>query len=60
MRCEYIEEEVYQVNQEASKLSRSSDHFRSLRPGSITTRPNFRRSDENKFRYGNRMDHQVL
>lgn len=60
MRCDYAEEEAYELNREASKLSRSSDHFRSLRPGSNTTHANFRRSDESKNRYRKRIDHQVL
>ncbi|XP_021766758.1 uncharacterized protein LOC110731224 [Chenopodium quinoa] len=60
IRCDYIEEEAYEVNQEANKLSRSSDHYRGLRPGNNTTRANFRRSDENRYRYGKRMDNQAI
>ncbi|KAL2932232.1 MORC family CW-type zinc finger protein 3 [Bienertia sinuspersici] len=51
-------EEVYEVNWESSKLSRSSDQLRRLRPGSSTTHPNFRRSDESKYRYGKRINNQ--
>lgn len=61
MGCDYAEkEEVYQATGESRKLSRSSDQFTSLRPGSSTTRATFRRSDESKYRYRKRIDQQVL
>ncbi|XP_057545237.1 uncharacterized protein LOC130824317 [Amaranthus tricolor] len=52
------DENVYEVTQECRKISRSSDHFKSLRLENSTTRAPFRKSDESKYK--KRMDHHVF